>query len=216
MSTQPHKPLPAAEPDVAQSSASGPSLARRRLLRGGLGAAPVLLAAAPRSVMAGNCVTASAQTSYSPLQATSHQPTQYNCAGQSPDYWKINSWPAPYVKTASDTIPATKVKDVFSSMPWTTHSETTLLDALSMTDTTGERCMVKYMVAAALNAKQFSMPIGVADTSTILRIWSEYWSSSSNWGRFYVPTGTVRWYCDYSKPKNSGGITPWLKSTMSG
>jgi hypothetical protein len=216
MSTNLPEPQPVTGTDAATFPSAGPSLARRRLLRGGLGAAPVLLAAAPRSVMAGNCVAASAQTSYSPMQATSHQPTMYSCMGKTPDYWRDNVWPVscPYVKTAVGTTPATKVNDIFSAWPATSYGDMTLQSVLGFTDTSGERCMVRYMVAGMLNAASYAMPDKVASAPILKGIWAEYWSRTSN--RHYVPTAGVKWYCDYSTPRNSGGITPWLKSTMSG
>lgn len=136
--------------------------------------------------------------------------------GRSPEYWRDNVWPVscPHVKTGTATKPATRVKDIFSAWPTTTFGDMSLQAVLSFTDTSGERCMVRYMVAAMLNATSFNMPDQVAGTSVLKGIWSEYWSRAAN--RHYVPTAGVKWYCDSSTPKNSGGITPWLKSTMSG
>jgi hypothetical protein len=192
----------------------GISQARRRLLRSSLGAAPVLLAASPRSVMAGQCVTASAQTSYSPLAATSHQPTLFTCSGNTPTFWATTTtaWPSPYVKVSSGLQVATRVQDVFSSSPF---GDKTFLEALSLPDT-GDAGVVKHMVAAALNATLPSMPQNVVGLSVLRTIWTEYWGQSDNVGRYYRPTAGVKWYSDSSKPKNSGGVIPWLKSTMSG
>lgn len=65
---------------------SGPvaRAARRRLLRGGLGAAPVLLTLGSGPVIAGQAYTASAKAS-APLSGTPRG--QYSCNGKSPTTW---------------------------------------------------------------------------------------------------------------------------------
>jgi hypothetical protein len=136
--------------------------------------------------------------------------------GKTPDYWRDNAWPVscPYQKTAQGQRPATTVKSLFAAWPSTAYGDMTLLSVLNFADTSGERCMVRYMVAGMLNAATYAMPDKVASASVLKGIWSEYWSRTSH--RHYVPTAGVKWYCDDSTPRNSGGITPWLKSTMSG
>src|SRR4051812_13129232 len=69
---------------------------RRKLLRGGLGAGPVLMTLASRSVLAGTqCQTPSGFAS----MPTSRHGTQYNCIGRTPGFWKqeqkFPEWPSP-------------------------------------------------------------------------------------------------------------------------
>ena len=81
---------------------------RRKLLRGGLAAAPVLMTVASRPVLGGTvCATASLTGSL----AASHHTSVVICAGLTPEQWKSLSaqWPSPYsgVSAATSTTAAT-------------------------------------------------------------------------------------------------------------
>jgi len=68
--------------------------------------------------------------------------------------------------------------------------------------------MVKHFVAALLNARTNRVRHWVAGESILKEVWREY----STLG-YYQPTAGVRWGCD-AAANGTGGITPWLKSTM--
>jgi hypothetical protein len=203
---------PSASPPNAPISANADNvgLARRRLLRGGLGAAPVLAAAFPRSVMAANgtWLGNSACTSRRRNLAIGHLPAGSSCPGQTPEWWRDclpTEWPSTYIRTGAD---ATKFKDVFT--PNSMFGESTLLQVLQFPDTAGQLCLAKHAVAAILNAEKFAMPESAVGPAIVKRVWSDFCSLG-----YYEPTASVRWGCD-AAPDGTGGITPWLRSTMVG
>jgi hypothetical protein len=212
MSTQPNPPLPSGGP-TAPEVGSVPSLARRRLLRGGLGAAPVLMAAAPRSVMAsGTCMTGSLYTSFSPNTTVSRSPTTFNCTGKTPAGWVATptaSWPSS-CKEADGTTPI-KFHPLFADATGSTpYGTKTLLEVLQLTATTGPDCLAKHLAAAMLNAGAGLTPVTVADRFVLQTVWKDYRGKG-----YYEPTAGVWWGCD-APLKGTGAITPWLKSTMVG
>src|SRR6187551_2447861 len=87
-------------PDSAQ--VAGPqSNSRRKLLRGGLAAAPVVMTVASRPVLGQVACTASAATSINMQSSINH-----NCSitsGLSPEKWKTlaTQWPSPYLATSA-------------------------------------------------------------------------------------------------------------------
>lgn len=173
--------------------------ARRRILRGGLSAAPVLMVSAPRSVMAGtlNCVPAS---SFASINAS--RPESFSrCSGRTPSYWKQQSnWPGRFER-------GTLFNDVFVNKY--AYRQKTLLQVLDLPGSAGEEALAKYIVAALLNAAA-GLTLNVLDVGQVKAIWRDYAMNS-----FYTPTAGIRWYPDYAEPAGSGGITLWLKSTMS-
>ncbi|HET9977938.1 MAG TPA: hypothetical protein VFQ20_10905 [Burkholderiaceae bacterium] len=218
MSTDPTPPLPPGG-SAAPEAGSVPSLARRRLLRGGLGVAPVLMAAAPRSVMAGNglCVNGSAYTSWSPNTAVSRSTTPVACTGKTPADWvAATTWPT-YVRTSiTGGAQATMFHSVFPEKPSAgSYGTGTFLEILQLPDT-GQSGVAKHLVAAALNAAAGLTPDSVAGLTILQSIWRQYALTGGGISGHYIPTGTVRWYHDSSSPVGAGGIIPWLRSTMVG
>lgn len=70
--------------------------------------------------------------------------------------------------------------------------------------------MARHLVAAMLNALKGWTPGSVLSMTTAKGVWNEYTRKGH-----YEPTAGIKWYED-SASKGNGGITPWLKSTMSG
>lgn len=217
MSTQPQSPVPPRGAQVPQAG-SAPSPARRRLLRGGLAAAPVLMASAPRSVMAGTCVTGSLYTSFSPNTALSRNPAVFNCSGKTPEYWSsalATEWPVVVIGTPG---PSTPFHPYFTGTAFTkpgpiagTTVSKTFLEVLNESGTTGQVGMARNLVAAVLNLKKGLMPAGVADEGRLKQVWSD----RLNLG-YYSPTAAVRWDHDNPVPGYGvGAINLWLRSTMS-
>ena len=187
-----------------ESAGKVPALTRRRLLRGGLAAAPVILTVAPGSVLAGNaCTSASAFASLNASRTTS-LPV---CSGHTPSWWCANTGSWNYY------TPGTKFQDcgfaTHSSFPGTT----TLLNVLKFTETSGHKCVAKHIVAALLNAKSGATPAEVLNEAKVKSVWNEFAPSSA-----FVPTAGVVWY-DVTPTvvvgKTPGGVTGWLQTTMS-
>jgi hypothetical protein len=194
------------DPPGQPSAAPKMSVARRRLLRGSLGAAPVLMVSAPRSVMAGTgqCSAASSFASAN----TSRPDVMVSCLGKSPDWWKLannsSAWPTNYTRVGGN---ATTFSSVFGAPKGFT--DTSFLTVLEFTDTSGPKCLAKHMVAGALNASKTWTPPQIASVPILQTIYGSYRALD-----YYEPTAGIKWYCDTAVPAGAGGITPWLQSTM--
>jgi len=173
------------------SEAMSAQLSRRRLLRAGLGAAPVLMTIASRPVFAGGteCHTPSSHMS---INASVHGKTQY-CDGGSPGYWKKThegSWPPPYeTGTLFDTV--------FGSASG--YPNKTLLYVLDLGGG-GKEELARHIVAALLNAAKGWTP--VLTVAMVIDIWQS-WATLG----YYEPTAGIHW--------DSAQITKYLKTTMS-
>lgn len=197
------KPGPAPTPAPAPGTLS---VARRRLLRGTLGAAPVLMVSAPRSVMAGGgiCVPAS---SFASINA-SRPDKQFTCSGRTPGYWKqeqwFGQWPAPYIP---DGLSATLFNDVFGAARG--YPGKSLLYVLGLEgNPMGQGALARHIVAALLNAAA-GLTLGVLDVGKVKGIWNEFVTKG-----YYEPTAGIQWYWDTSVPAGTGSLEVWLKSTM--
>src|SRR5689334_6221649 len=104
---------------------------RRKLLRGGVGAAPILMTLASRPVLGQvqQCTTPSGFVSM-----PTSRPPQTTCIGRTPGFWKqpqkFDQWPAPYVPVTTSG-PGGKKATTFNSVfgtpsPYT--NTTTFLD----------------------------------------------------------------------------------------
>lgn len=208
MSNLPNQPVPSPDSGVPESKHAA-LLARRRLLRGGLSVAPVLMASAPRSVMAGGpgaCVPAS---SFASINA-SRPDLLFTCSGRTPGYWKqpqwFGQWPTPSCVPNGNN--ATKFDAVFGAAGG--YPGKTLLNVLELPgNSMGRDALARHIVAALLNAKTGKTPSNVLSESTVKAVWAEFVRRG-----YYEPTAGIKWYADYSVPNGIGGITPWLKSTM--
>lgn len=208
MSHLPNPPPPSSDSDMPESAHSA-LIARRRLLRGGLGVAPVLMASAPRSVLAGGAGACVPASSFASINA-SRPDQQFICAGRTPGYWKqpqwFGQWPAPSCVPTGNN--ATKFDDVFGALGG--YPGKTLLYVLELPgNSIGRDALARHIVAAYLNAKSGKTPANVLSEATVKAVWSDFVRLG-----YYEPTAGIKWYADYSVPSGIGGITPWLKSTM--
>ena len=208
-----HEPnLPISPPDgIAPDGIQAALIARRRLLRGGLGIAPVLLASAPRSVMAtgggGQCVPAS---SFASINA-SRPDLLHNCSGHKPDYWKQNCYPGQW---PSQCVAMGQQATTFGAVCGSSDSfyaGKTMLQVLQLNDADTTRGgLAKHLCAAVLNAHSGRTDASVLGITIIRNVWAECVARG-----YYEPTAGIRWYLNGSSvPSGSGGIMPWLKSTM--
>ena len=183
---------------------------RRRLLRGGLAAAPALLTLAGRPVVAGDCTSASAQVSMSSRTTTRVQCT----SGRSPATWKDSSaadWPTPIAVSGSGSK-ATTFSSVFGITGgyYMTTPTTTLEDVLRLSLNTGRDGLAKHLVAAYLNALKNYTPPAVLDVLTAKKIWTSFVERG-----FYEPSAGIKWLPDSTDPASSqGGLIAWIKTTM--
>ncbi len=183
----------------AQNQASGGSgaplgvrVGRRNLLRGAIGAAPVMLTLVSRPVIGASCTSASA---FGSINASRPGPVP-SCSGRSPGYWKNNaSWPAGYIAAGSK---ATQFDDIFGTAGG--YPGKSLLDVLGQGGG-GKTALARQIVGALLNAAaQGLIPPTVFSVGTVKTIWTSFVTNG-----YYSPTAGVKW--------NSGDIVTWLKTT---
>ena len=198
--------------DLGTTQAPGETVAgqvqmsRRRLLRGGAAAAPVVLTLASNPVMAtSSCTAASA---FASLNASKPGGVK-TCSGKPPSWWKSCSstyWPSTY--------PQNKMwKDCgFSTSPAFSNT-CTLWQVVNFTETSGHKCVAAHMAAALLNAKCGYTPGDVLGEGRVKTLWNEFCPQN-----YVVPTAGVKWY-DVSPTvvvgASPGGVTGYLKTTMS-
>lgn len=195
------EPTGAQGPQVASAVHEG----RRRLLRGSLGTAPVLMMVAHRPVMASTVCTPA--SSFASINA-SRPDKQYYCTGRSPGYWKqqqwFSEWPAPYYPVQDKNIKATLFNDSVAFGSQGGYPRKTLLEVLDPVegDAGGRNAVARAIVAALLNAAS-GKTNGVLDVIGVKNIWASYMSKG-----YYEPTAGIRWY--------DNEIISWINSTWHG
>ena len=195
--------------DEAARSEKQLDRARRRLVQGGAGVAPLLMTFVSRPVLGQVCQTASASLSFPTSHAHGQLPV---CSGASPIYWSQNldKWPAGYYPTStgdtgtagtltltaatgsSTSQQASLFSPPFSPSPYP--PETTLLAVLQ---NPGD-AVAQHLAAALLNVASGWVP--VLNQAMLQTIWLEYTSKG-----YYEPTAGVKWY--------SPEIVAYLQST---
>ena len=172
-----------------------PNFVRRRALKGGLAAGPVLMTLVSRPVMAGGkgggaqCTTPSAFCS-----ANASGPGGEFCEGRTLGYWKNHThWPGGY-------SPSTPFNSVFAHNT-RCYPNKTLHDVLQLQGGAPYDDLARAIVAAWLNAAQGWTP--VLSTKMVQDIWSEYLSMG-----YFSPSAGVKWYHD--------DIMTYLASTQTG
>jgi hypothetical protein len=187
------------------------SSTRRRLLQGGLAAAPVLMTVASRPVFGQECQSPSAAMS----MPSSHVHAPVPCSGLTPDQWKAipEQWPSPYL---GQTPTTTSMNSQFAALyaaqqPTLYHCPTTglgghvfggktMINVCGMTE--GGRnvdTLGRYIVAALLNARSGRTP--VLDEGGVRNMWNDMVNRG-----YYEPTAGVRW--------TASDIVAYLKTTM--
>jgi hypothetical protein len=138
----------------------GMSDGRRRLMRAGLAAAPVLMALKSRSVLAADiCIKPSAFASHQANTTVSHAVEIFTCFSHG--YWKNQAFPAPYGnKDASWFLdvprgaPSGSVSAGFSGNPGGAFSGKTLQQILNLGGS-GYEALARHTVATFLTAVQY-------------------------------------------------------------
>lgn len=193
--------------DGAQVRATG-RLSRRKLLRAGLGASPVVLTVASKPVMAttGRCTSASA---FGSINASRPSMLEY-CGGCKPEYWRNSTcyaqWPNGYYPVSSVFTPATLFDNCFGAFGG--YYGKSLLWVMQTTNS-GKDEVARHCAAALLNGVKGLTPSNVLSAQRVREVWYSYVRRG-----YYEPTAGVRWYANSSSPAGTGGIIEWLKSTM--
>jgi len=203
---------------AAPSGQSSPDGHRRRILRAGLGAAPVLLTMVSRPVLAGQwrvvgggggggngqCFTPSGFVS----MPTSQPGRPYYCSGRTPGYWKqsqhFSDWSIPFYPTTVSGPgghSATLFKDWFTPSPYAPNI--TFLQVLGLQGGPPDD-VARHIVASVLNVARGWVP--VLTIQVLKGIWTEYMNTGGGTTGYFQPTAGVKWYHD--------DIVNYLKSTM--
>lgn len=180
--------LPEGDQPKQQAPASP---ARRRLLRGGAAAAPVLATFVSQPVHAAySCKSASAFTS-----ANASRPGAAVCNGSSPAWWLGNqgSW--------VDCSPSTTAFATYFSVTASYPIGTTLVQVLQGSSTAQADKMARNLVAALLNMKSGRIGAGVFSEDQLRNVWLGAIGSG------YVPVaGAQPWYAQQ--------VNQWLASVF--
>ncbi len=189
---------------------SSPRIDRRRLLKGGLSAGPVLITLATRPVLGctTDCKTPSAFASIN-VQASHRGTSSPPCQGRTPGFWKNcthnqGQWPSPYrphsvLDTRARVMqPATLFHCATTGFNGTVFSGKTMLDVLCLGGG-GTNAVGRHITAALLNAAMTWTP--VLGQTDVRDIWNEYVARG-----YYEPTAGVKWGADQ--------IVAYLQSTM--
>lgn len=170
---------------------------RRRWLRAGLSAPPVVMTVVSRPVLGATqfCVPPSAYVSL----PTSTPGMYGDCSGNEPmgltGWVNTAPWPGPYCKGPGGcgSGGASRFNAYFNPE---LGSNPTFLSVLE-----GDNEVAKYVVAAELNRAAGLVPEVVLSAATIQHIWSEFATSG-----YFSPTSGATWY--------SPEILDYLRSTM--
>jgi hypothetical protein len=175
-------------PDSLSSAAV--TVSRRRLLRRGLAAAPVIMTLASPPVSAGLCTTCSAFGSMHP----SGKQASVTCGGRTPAIWSSTPsghWPI---------SPNNPFKNYFS--PALADTNVSLKDVINPSK--GYDPVARNCVASLLNASTSPplTPATILSAGYAKAIWSAYATKG-----YFEPTAGIQW--------NSAKIVDWIATTYS-
>jgi len=199
---------PPSNPDSTPAQGPEPRAARRRLLQGGLAAAPVLMTLVSRPVLAGAVQTPSAFCSGN----TSTPGITLTSSGQTPTYWtqpqNFGAWRPPYYPVGTSSTQqvgliatqgsSTLGPTLFDSVFKPHYRNKSLLDVLKLQGGSTDQ-VARYCVAVVLNIAAGWTP--VITVNTVKQIWSEYLTKG-----YFEPTAGIHW--------DAGQIVQYLKSTI--
>ncbi|HLX30550.1 MAG TPA: hypothetical protein VKV24_18890 [Casimicrobiaceae bacterium] len=190
---------PAAE--LRDASAKPQSDERRKLLRAGLSAAPVVMTVASKPVL-GSTICAAASAMGSAGSATAR--TASVCNGLTPSQWKTYAaeWPLPYCATNASRTGSTATRYHCPTTGFSGHifGDHTMLEVIDIGQGgIGTMSLGGWMVAALLNACCGRTP--VLNETGVRTMWNDVVNNG-----YYEPTAGVKW--------QAPEIIAYLKTTM--
>jgi hypothetical protein len=201
-----------AGPEPTPTEAAG-RVSRRRLLRAGASATPVLmtLVSGPVSATTSGCMVASSFVSVATFK--SRNPTStVNCSTYNCEHWQDRSGGSSHHQGSH--CGNNPLDDKVCSNSWMgspsgcssyhNYSNLMLCDVMGQTIvTSGQTGVLQHLVAMTLNCTQGGMPAPNGISQTYLKnVWSSYCATRT----FAVPGAGVVW--------NEGQIITWLRSMM--
>ena len=189
--SKPSLPPPAPDSDL--------STGRRRLLQGGLGAAPVLMTLVSRPVLAQRTGLCTSPSGFVSLNA-SNAGRNVACTGRSPTFWAGgsqagNQWPFPY--QSLQPRPNTPFNTVFA--PYQPYASKSLLDVVKFpAGSAAPDSVARDIVASYLNAlANLTPPLSPV---VVKDIWAEFIQTG-----FFSPSSGGHW--------NAAEIIDYLSTT---
>lgn len=178
-----------------------PVPSRRRLLQGGMAAAPVLMTLASRPVLAAKCTTPSGYVSANASTAG----RGVACLGRIPSWWagpqNFDRWPAGY-KAQSPPTRFGPPQGVFAISPYDPGTTLLAVVAGSVNSSNPTRDKVaRLIVATLLNTAAGLVP--VLSVAAVKDMWNEYAGSGY---LSYSPSSGASW--------NTDEIIDYLSTTM--
>ena len=182
------------ENQTSSGMVSTPGRGRRRLLQGGLAAAPLVMTLVSRPVLGQvQCYSCSGHMS---MPTSANAKVSY-CSGHSPEWWAVeqnfDKWPksinpiektfsaGPHVKVAEPTL----FSACFSPAYGVGFGNLTGLTFLQVLQSPAGA--PRYFAAALLNVKKELVPVLTEDSLKVM--WYEYATTGC-----YEPTAGVKWY----------------------
>jgi hypothetical protein len=169
----------------AKAKDSEPVPSRRRLLQGGLAAAPVILTLVSRPVLGGvPCRTCSAFLSGNESGPNANLPI---CSGRPPSWWERNPsvWSDPYEPRGQK---ATLFHSATTGCQSGRFGKKTMMQVLNL-NSGADYVLGQYICAAFLNAAAGWTP--VLDEPRVRNMWNEYVYRGC-----FEPTAGIQWYAD--------------------
>lgn len=179
---------------AAESTAAISALSRRRLIRGGLSAAPVMLALKSQSVLAADiCIKPSAFSSLKGASMKlSHKPNSgWTCFSHG--YWKNHDHPAPYSDKnksffLTKVLGAGETSAGFTANPGGAYTGKTLQQVLEISGNENNAALARHVVGTFLTA------VSVSDdpNKVLLNQWQcrQIWDTQGEWS----PVAGATWH----------------------
>jgi hypothetical protein len=196
--------MQASSPDRARAEPGAEGrvrLDRRALLRGGAGAAPVLLTLASSPVSAStSCVVASSFVSVATFKSRNPTATTVSCASRTVEDWRRACFASPDMACVQPLVSASCFGGTSS-----TYNTKMLKDVLcdpSGVSYSGELGVLQHLIALNLSVTQgyMSAPAGNIGPAYLGAVWSNY---KANGGRYKLPGSGINW--------GSSQLISWLR-----
>jgi len=184
-------------PDRSESPSVAAVPTRRRLLKAGLAAAPVVATLASRPVLGTPKATASA----GPSAGASVAPAKHASSGRSPEQWaEAQTWPNPYFAASeSGAAAATAFHGPHTGLAGEAFAGSTMLAVMQLPDDDGVRTLGRYIGAALLNAREGLTP--ALGEQAVRGMWNQFAAQG-----YYEPVDGVRW--------DAADIVTYIRSTI--
>ena len=170
---------------------------RRRLLKAGLAAAPVVATLVSRPVLGGPTPTVSAR----PSLGASFAAVKSVSSGRSPEQWaETQTWPDPYYAAdESGAATATPYHGSDTGLAGAAFAGSSMLAVMQLPDDDGVQTLGRYIGAALLNARGGLTP--ALGEPAVRGMWNQFAAHG-----YYQPVDGVRW--------DAADIVTYIRSTI--